>query len=400
VLYVVWLIDYINLQNLVLSRILLRIMAQTLTQNQGGMAAFESLDVELHDVFKFYNFEAAVHGINLNVKQGEFFSILGPSGCGKTTTLRLIAGFERVDAGKLLIQGQYMTNVPAYRRPVNTVFQSYALFNHLNVWDNIAFGLRLRKLRKSEIESRVKDALKLVKMESLRSRFPNQLSGGQQQRVALARALVNRPAVLLLDEPLGALDLKLRKEMQVELSNLHKDLGLTFIMVTHDQEEALSLSDRIAVMNQGKIEQIGTPSQIYEHPRTPFVADFIGDTNLFSGEIAAVDPESVRIITKSGLSIVVNRFEDTPTELSQAVIVSVRPEKIQLSLYPPNLPTNCFEGRLVNVMYLGTHVNYVVELTNGITITVLQPNTFGSLPDRDKPIYVWWSETDCLAISP
>jgi len=375
-------------------------MAQTLTQNQGGMAAFESLDVELHDVFKFFNFEAAVHGINLDVKQGEFFSILGPSGCGKTTTLRLIAGFERIDAGKLLIQGQYMTNVPAYRRPVNTVFQSYALFNHLNVWDNIAFGLRLRKLRFSEIESRVKDALKLVKMESLRSRFPSQLSGGQQQRVALARALVNRPAVLLLDEPLGALDLKLRKEMQVELSNLHKDLGLTFIMVTHDQEEALSLSDRIAIMNQGKIEQIGTPSQIYEHPRTPFVADFIGDTNLFSGEIAAVDPVAVRIITKSGLSIVVNRFEDTPTELSQAVIVSVRPEKIQLSLYPANLPTNCFEGRLVNVMYLGTHVNYVVELTNGITITVLQPNIFGSLPDRDKPIYIWWAETDCLAISP
>ena len=375
-------------------------MTQPLTQNQGGMAAFESLDVELHDVFKFFNKEPAVHGINLDVKQGEFFSILGPSGCGKTTTLRLIAGFERVDAGKLLIQGEYMTNVPPYRRPVNTVFQSYALFNHLNVWDNIAFGLRLRKLRFSEIESRVKDALKLVKMESLRSRFPSQLSGGQQQRVALARALVNRPAVLLLDEPLGALDLKLRKEMQVELSNLHKDLGLTFIMVTHDQEEALSLSDRIAVMNQGKIEQIGTPSQIYEHPRTPFVADFIGDTNLFSGEIAAVDPVAVRIVTKSGLSIVVNRFEDTPTELSQALMVSVRPEKIQLSLYPPNLPTNCFEGRLVNVMYLGTHVNYVVELTNGIAITVLQPNTFGSLPDRDKPIYVWWAETDCLAISP
>ena len=375
-------------------------MAQTLAHNQGGMAAFESLDVELHDVYKFFNKEAAVHGINLDVKQGEFFSILGPSGCGKTTTLRLIAGFERVDAGKLLIRGQYMTNVPAYRRPVNTVFQSYALFNHLNVWDNIAFGLRLRKLRKPEIENRVKDALQLVKMEGLRSRFPSQLSGGQQQRVALARALVNRPAVVLLDEPLGALDLKLRKEMQVELSNLHKDLGLTFIMVTHDQEEALSLSDRIAVMNQGKIEQIGTPSQIYEHPRTPFVADFIGDTNLFSGEITAVDAESVQIVTKSGLSIVVNRFEDTPIKLSQAVMVSVRPEKIQLSLYPPNLPTNCFQGRLGNVMYLGTHVNYIVELTNGISITVLQPNTFGSLPDRDKPIYVWWAETDCLAISP
>jgi spermidine/putrescine transport system ATP-binding protein len=350
-------------------------------------------------VFKFFNQEPAVHGIDLDVRQGEFFSILGPSGCGKTTTLRLIAGFEIADAGKVLIQGQSMTNVPPYRRPVNTVFQSYALFNHLNVWDNIAFGLRLKKIRKPEIETRVQEALKLVKMESLRSRFPNQLSGGQQQRVALARALVNRPTVVLLDEPLGALDLKLRKEMQVELSNLHKDLGLTFVMVTHDQEEALSLSDRIAVMNQGKIEQVGTPSQIYERPSTSFVADFIGDTNLFSGEIVAVDSSNVKISTKTGLSIVISRAEDTPSELSQAVVVSVRPEKIQLSLYPPNLPANCFEGRLVNVMYLGTHVNYVVELTNGISINVLQPNTIGGLPDRDTPIYTWWAENDCLAIS-
>jgi spermidine/putrescine transport system ATP-binding protein len=375
-------------------------MAQTVTQNLKGMKTLQPLDVELRNVFKFFNQEPAVHGIDLDVRQGEFFSILGPSGCGKTTTLRLIAGFEQVDAGKLLIQGQPMTNIPPYRRPVNTVFQSYALFNHLNVWDNIAFGLRLKKFRKSEIESRVKEALRLVKMESLRSRFPSQLSGGQQQRVALARALVNRPAVVLLDEPLGALDLKLRKEMQVELSNLHKDLGLTFIMVTHDQEEALSLSDRIAVMNQGKIEQIGTPSEIYERPKTAFVADFIGDTNLFSGEITALEAEYVQIVTKTGLTIFVARNEDTPTELLTSVVVSVRPEKIQLSLYQPSLVNNCFEGRLVNVMYLGTHVNYVVELTNGIHINVLQPNTLGNLPDRDTPIYAWWGENDCLAISP
>ncbi|BAT53885.1 Spermidine/putrescine ABC transporter ATP-binding subunit [Nostoc sp. NIES-3756] len=374
-------------------------MAQTVTQNLKGMKTLQPLDVELRNVFKFFNQEPAVHGIDLDVRQGEFFSILGPSGCGKTTTLRLIAGFEQVDAGKLLIQGQPMTNIPPYRRPVNTVFQSYALFNHLNVWDNIAFGLRLKKFRKSEIESRVKEALRLVKMESLRSRFPSQLSGGQQQRVALARALVNRPAVVLLDEPLGALDLKLRKEMQVELSNLHKDLGLTFIMVTHDQEEALSLSDRIAVMNQGKIEQIGTPSEIYERPKTAFVADFIGDTNLFSGEITALEAEYVQIVTKTGLTIFVARNEDTPTELLTSVVVSVRPEKIQLSLYQPSLVNNCFEGRLVNVMYLGTHVNYVVELTNGIHINVLQPNTLGNLPDRDTPIYAWWGENDCLAIS-
>ncbi|MBN3883348.1 MULTISPECIES: ABC transporter ATP-binding protein [unclassified Nostoc] len=374
-------------------------MAQIVMQNQRGITSFQPLDVELRNVFKFFNQEPAVNGIDLDVRQGEFFSILGPSGCGKTTILRLIAGFEIADAGKVLIQGQSMTNVPPYRRPVNTVFQSYALFNHLNVWDNIAFGLRLKKIPKSKIEARVQEALKLVKMESLRSRFPNQLSGGQQQRVALARALVNRPTVVLLDEPLGALDLKLRKEMQVELSNLHKELGLTFVMVTHDQEEALSLSDRIAVMNQGKIEQVGTPSEIYERPCTSFVADFIGDTNLFSGEIVEVDASNVQISTKTGLSIIISRTEDTPSELSQAVVVSVRPEKIQLSLYPPNLPANCFEGRLVNVMYLGTHVNYVVELTNGISINVLQPNTFGTLPDRNTPIYAWWTETDCLAIS-
>ncbi|OUL35453.1 spermidine/putrescine ABC transporter ATP-binding protein [Nostoc sp. T09] len=374
-------------------------MAQTVTQNQGEMMALQPLDVELRNVFKFFNQEPAVNGVDLDVRQGEFFSILGPSGCGKTTILRLIAGFEQADAGKVLIQGQSMTNVPPYRRPVNTVFQSYALFNHLNVWDNIAFGLRLKKIRKPEIDRKVKEALKLVKMESLRSRFPNQLSGGQQQRVALARALVNRPSVVLLDEPLGALDLKLRKEMQVELLNLHKELGLTFIMVTHDQEEALSLSDRIAVINQGKIEQVGTPSQIYEFPRTSFVADFIGDTNLFSGEIVAVEASTVQIETKTGLTIVVTRYEETPADLSQPVVVSVRPEKIQLSLYPPSLPSNCFEGRLVNIMYLGTHVNYVVELINGISINVLQPNTFGSLPDADTPIYAWWTESDCLAIS-
>ena len=374
-------------------------MAQTVTQNHREITSLQPLDVELRNVFKFFKQDPAVHGVDLDVRKGEFFSILGPSGCGKTTTLRLIAGFETVDAGKLLIQGQSMTNVPPYRRPVNTVFQSYALFNHLNVWDNIAFGLRLQKFRTSEIESRVTEALRLVKMESLRSRFPNQLSGGQQQRVALARALVNQPAVVLLDEPLGALDLKLRKEMQIELSNLHKKLGLTFILVTHDQEEALSLSDRIAVMNQGKIEQIGTPSEIYERPQTPFVADFIGDTNLFSGEIAAVEADCIQVITKTGLEIVVTRSEDTPTELSQSVVVSVRPEKIQLSLYPPNLPTNSFEARLVNIMYLGAHITYVVELTNGININVLQANTFGSLPDRDTPIYVLWAESDCLAIS-
>jgi spermidine/putrescine transport system ATP-binding protein len=373
-------------------------MTQIITHNQGGQVAFESLDVELHNVFKFFHQEPAVHGIDLAVKAGEFFSILGPSGCGKTTTLRLIAGFEVADAGKIVIQGQTMTNVPPYRRPVNTVFQSYALFNHLNVWENIAFGLKMQRVNSREIETRVKEALELVRMDGLRSRFPHQLSGGQQQRVALARALVNRPAVVLLDEPLGALDLKLRKEMQVELSNLHKESGLTFVMVTHDQEEALSLSDRIAVMNQGKIEQIDTPSKIYQQPQTVFVADFIGDTNLFPGEVIDRDSQSVKVLTDSGLSLVVNRQENTPTQLQAKVVVSIRPENIQLSLYKPSVQHNCFAGRLINVMYLGTHVNYVVELQKGMKLTVLQPNTFGSLPDAETPIYAWWSEIDALAL--
>ena len=373
-------------------------MAQTITQNQGKKKAFESKDVELKNVFKFFNNEPAICGINLDIKQGEFFSILGPSGCGKTTTLRLIAGFERVDTGNILIQGRCMSRVPAYRRPVNTVFQSYALFNHLNVWDNVTFGLRLKRIPRAEIKTRTLEVLELVKMEGLRSRYPSALSGGQQQRVALARALVNCPGVLLLDEPLGALDLKLRKEMQVELSNLHRQLGLTFIMVTHDQEEALSLSDRIAIMNHGKIEQVGKPAQIYEQPQTPFVADFIGDTNLFEGEIVGANNEEIAILTKAGIKLIVSRREDTTLLVSKSVSVSVRPEKIQLSLYHPGIKNNCFEGRLVSTMYMGTHVNYVVELNQNWRINVRQPNTEGRLPDSDMPIYAWWSEADCLAL--
>lgn len=369
-----------------------------ITQQQEDVTTYESLDVELSGVFKFFNKQPALHGIDLDVRQGEFFSILGPSGCGKTTVLRLIAGFEKADSGTVFIQGRPMAKIAPHRRPVNTVFQSYALFEHLNVWDNIAFGLKLKKLRKAEISNRVKEALELVKMESLRSRYPWELSGGQQQRVALARALVNRPAVILLDEPLGALDLKLRKEMQVELLNLHQNLGLTFVMVTHDQEEALSLSQRIAVMNQGQIEQIGTPNNIYEQPLSPFVADFIGDTNLLEGEIADVDAANIKVVTKAGLTIIVKRDLHTPTGVSQDVVLSVRPEKIQLSLYKPSVQNNCFEGRLVNIMYLGTHVNYVVELTPLLRIVVMQPSTFGMLPDPETPIYAWWAEDDCLAL--
>ena len=273
------------------------------------------------------------------------------------------------------------------------------MFNHLNVWDNIAFGLRLKKLSRVEVSSRVETALKLVKMEAMRSRFPAQLSGGQQQRVALARALVNRPAVVLLDEPLAALDLKLRQEMQVELSNLHQSLGLTFVFVTHDQKEALSLSDRIAVMHQGKIEQIGSPRQIYEQPSTAFVADFIGDTNLLTGKIADRDRATLQVETNTGLKIVVHQhdYTETPT-VSTSMTVSVRPEKIKLSLEHPTTRTNCFAGKLLHVMYLGTHVHYLVELNSGDRITVLQPNTGSILADTHVPVYVHWAVSDCIAL--
>ncbi len=372
-------------------------MSQTVTQNQRSTATDTGLDVELRKVFKVFNGETAVRGVDLNIHRGEFFSILGPSGCGKTTTLRLIAGFDSPSAGEVLVRGQLMTHVPPYRRPVNTVFQSYALFSHLTVRENIAFGLRLKKRSKAEIEDRVNDALKLVKMESFASRFPAQLSGGQQQRVALARALVNRPAVLLLDEPLGALDLKLRKEMQVELSNLHRELELTFVMVTHDQEEALSLSDRIAVMNQGRVEQVDTPDRIYEQPLTPFVADFIGDTNLFPAKIEGSHPAMLWVTTEKGMKMKVKPPEMANTPTSGTVVVSVRPEKIQVSLSQPDKQVNWFEGRLQNVMYLGTHVHYVVELKSGDRLTVMQPNAL-HLPGTETPIYVYWEYNDCLAI--
>ncbi|MCL2932053.1 MAG: ABC transporter ATP-binding protein [Trichodesmium sp. MAG_R03] len=360
-------------------------------------------DVELRKVFKVFEGHTAVRGVDFNISQGEFFSILGPSGCGKTTTLRLIAGFETPSAGEIIIRGQSMSQTPAYRRPVNTVFQSYALFNHLSVKDNIAFGLRIKGLGKTETEEKVAQALQLVKMEKFADRYPNQISGGQQQRVALARALVNRPAVLLLDEPLGALDLKLRKEMQMELSNIHRDLGLTFIMVTHDQEEAMSMSDRIAVMHEGRIEQIGSPQEIYERPESPFVADFIGDTNLFQGRIEYNSDSTVVVKTNSGLEISIeqSKVSGKNGEIygGASVILSVRPEKVNLSLYSPDVSENCFEGRLTNVMYMGTHIHYQLNLLSGDQIMVRQPNTEGTLPNQDTPIYVYWSKQNCLALS-
>ncbi|NJO21601.1 MAG: ABC transporter ATP-binding protein, partial [Spirulinaceae cyanobacterium RM2_2_10] len=331
-------------------------MAQTSLQVPGLAVAASPPAVELRGATKVYASEPAVAAVDLSVQPGEFFSILGPSGCGKTTLLRAIAGFETLTAGEIRIGGQVANDLPAYRRPVNTVFQSYALFNHLTVAENIAFGLRIARRPKVEVSERVQAALASVRLDSFATRYPNQLSGGQRQRVALARALINRPTVLLLDEPLGALDLKLRKEMQVELSRLHQELGLTFIMVTHDQEEALSLSERIAVLRAGRIEQIGTPSEIYERPQTAFVADFIGDTNLFVGEIETQDDSTLVVRTAAGLPV---RARGVLSGVTGA-IVSIRPEKIALSFVSPPPADNCFAGHLRHAMYLGTHVQAVV----------------------------------------
>lgn len=373
-------------------------MSQTVLQDRDISETDTKLDVELRKVFKVFNGEMAVRGIDLNIHQGEFFSILGPSGCGKTTTLRMIAGFEEPSGGEILIRGRSMVNVPPYKRPVNTVFQSYALFGHMTVWDNIAFGLRLSNCNRAELQERVGQALQLVKMENFARRYPAQLSGGQQQRVALARALVNRPTVVLLDEPLGALDLKLRKEMQMELSNLHRELGVTFVMVTHDQEEALSLSDRIAVMNNGRIEQIGTPSEIYEYPCTPFVADFIGDTNLFQGKVESAYATNLQVVTQGGVKIWVKPQEDWDQVATHDVVVSIRPEKIRLGPCESSEQMNCYEGTLKNVMYLGTHVHYVVQLLNGESLTVLQPNRASELPELDTSVQIYWSAVDCLVL--
>ncbi|MGB3199447.1 MAG: ABC transporter ATP-binding protein, partial [Nodosilinea sp.] len=331
-------------------------MAQTVQSAAAAAAATAHPDVELRQVCKTFGTDVAVRQLDLAVQPGEFFSILGPSGCGKTTILRMIAGFESPTAGEVLLQGTSVGPVPAHRRPVNTVFQSYALFDHMTVKDNIAFGLKIRRLGTAQVRDRVADALRQVRMETMANRYPAQLSGGQQQRVALARALVNRPAVMLLDEPLGALDQKLRKQMQVELANLHRQLGITFIMVTHDQEEALSLSNRIAVMNNGQIEQIGTPSDIYDRPRTPFVADFIGDTNLLPGRVDQTSPTEVQVTTASGLRVLAQSTQ-APRSAVQDVVVSVRPEKIGLSLTAPASGGNCYQGQVSHLMYLGTHLH-------------------------------------------
>jgi spermidine/putrescine transport system ATP-binding protein len=327
--------------------------------------------VELQNVTKRFDDLIAVDGVDLQLSGGEFFTLLGPSGCGKTTTLRMIAGFERPSEGTIRIAGADVAQLPPHKRPTNTVFQSYALFPHLNVEDNVAFGLRRKRVAKGEIERRVAAELERVGLAAEAKRRPAQLSGGQQQRVALARALVNLPKVLLLDEPLGALDLKLRKELQIELKRIQREVGITFVYVTHDQEEALTMSDRIAVMNGGRVEQIADPEDVYERPATTFVAGFIGVSNLMpavvagSGEVRLDHGPAVRV-SVDGLA---------PGERCYAV---VRPEKLRIELETAAGQSSNgaprVEGTVESSLYLGTATQVVVDLGDGVRMTVLVPN--------------------------
>ena len=339
----------------------------------------------------------AVDHVTLQIRDGEFFSMLGPSGCGKTTTLRMIAGFEHPTVGEIYINRNPMGLTPPYQRNTNMVFQNYALFPHMDIARNVAFGLEMKKVAKADIARRVQEVLEMVRLPGFGPRRPNQLSGGQQQRIALARALVNRPEVLLLDEPLGALDLKLRKEMQLELKTLQQEVGITFVYVTHDQEEALTMSDRIAVMQRGKVLQVGTPTEIYERPSCRFVADFIGDTNFLDGVVAEQVDELVTVLVDGGLRVVA-LSDDVLTPGTQ-VTVAVRPEKIRLLPHPARGEHNSFPVEVEQVVYVGTDTRFRVRLSKNVSLAVREQNVI-SVPDPtayyrnsgDQSYAVWLSD--------
>ena len=356
-------------------------------------------DVQIVDVVKRFGDVSAVDHVNLQIKRGEFFSLLGPSGCGKTTTLRLLAGFEQPTEGEILIQGQPVAGVPAHKRPVNTVFQSYALFPHMNVQQNVEFGLQAKKTPKDEIGRRVADALELVRLKGFESRRPRQMSGGQQQRVALARALVNHPAVLLLDEPLGALDLKLRKDMQAELKALQERVGITFIYVTHDQGEALTMSDRIAVMSRGKVLQCGSPVEIYEQPNCRFVADLIGESNFLPGTVLEVGADTVAVQLEAGPTVRAARRGDYSKD--QAVSVALRPERLQVSATRSDgKGLNCLPGRLRRTVYLGTATRYEIDVLGGGMVMVDQSATSREpLPRETADWFVLWPPESTLLLA-
>jgi len=367
-----------------------------------GPAAGAVPDVRLIDLTKRFREIVAVDAISLDIAAAEFFSLLGPSGCGKTTTLRMIGGFELPTSGRVELRGRDVTMDPPERRPVNMVFQSYALFPHLCVFDNVAFGLRRRKVPDDEVRRRVGATLELVRLTGYDRRGPGELSGGQQQRVALARALVCEPTVLLLDEPLGALDLKLRRQLQVELKRVQVEVGITFVYVTHDQEEALALSDRIAVMNGGRIEQLGTPEELYDRPRTRFVADFIGTTNVMAGTVASVAGDGALVQLEAGGRCVVGADGLAPGD---TIEIGVRPEALELRLrVAPDAVAgegaaagSWLRGTIEQSAYLGTSISYQVRTDGGQRVVASVPRTHGRLA-TGTPVEVRWRSDDALVL--
>ena len=358
--------------------------------------------LQTQQLVKRFDEVVAVDAVSLAVKKGEIFALLGSSGCGKSTLLRMLAGFEKPSSGTIFLGGVDIATFPPYRRPINMMFQSYALFPHLSVWDNIAFGLKREGMAKAPLQARVDEMLDLVQMGDFAKRKPHQLSGGQQQRVALARSLAKRPQLLLLDEPLGALDRKLRERTQFELVNIIENVGVTCVMVTHDQEEAMTMASRIAVMSHGKVVQVGTPKEIYEFPASRFVADFIGNINIFDGRIIASGDDYQDVQTDIGLMSITKAALH---QVGTAVAVAIRPEKINVSKVRPSATANLFSGTVREIGYLGSYTSFLVEMAGGKTVRV---NTINHVHEIHQPgaeitwgdnLYVWWDAPASIVLT-
>ena len=369
------------------------------TKNEPWRDPHAEAYVRIENITKRFGDFVAVNNVSLKIYKGEIFCLLGGSGCGKSTLLRMMAGFEEPSAGSIFLDGQDMAGIPPYERPVNMMFQSYALFPHMTVEQNVAFGLKQDRVPKAEIATRVADMLNLVKLTQFAKRKPHQLSGGQRQRVALARSLVKRPKLLLLDEPLGALDKKLREHTQFELVNLQEQLGVTFIVVTHDQEEAMTLSSRIGVMEAGRIVQTGTPKDIYEYPNCKYVAEFIGNINVFQGTMVEDEPDHVRIASpEMEGTIYVNHGVSAASDA--VVWAAVRPEKIQLSVEPPQQQDNVTRGVVKEIAYMGDMSIYLVQTSTGKMMRVTQPNAYRHADDItwDQPVYLHWHASSPIVL--
>lgn len=350
--------------------------------------------LEIKNLQKSFDGIQVIKNINLTLNDGEFVSFLGPSGCGKTTCLRMIAGFEQQDSGSILYNGKSLDGIPSYKRNLNTLFQNYALFPHMNVFENVAYGLRAAGVKKNEVNQRVAEALEMVKLTGFEKRYPAEMSGGQRQRVAIARAIINRPPLLLLDEPLTALDAKLRIEMRHELRSLQKKLGITFIYVTHDQEEALVMSDRIVVMNGGVIEQFGTPKEIYYHPATKFVSSFIGETNLFDAVIEQKSDNQFSLKTEAGICLAAG---DSSFEETEVVNLSIRPDKVLWSVLGDAQDGFTMAGTVTDVIFCGNQTKMFVELSNGADLKITRLAA-ENLPEIGEEISVYWEPENCVML--